>query len=105
MWEEIVQLALGNGIFAVMFVYLLAYELKDSRTREDKYQKTIDSLSQNLSIVDDIYSSVKETSKAITEIKAEIKELKTAILKNKICPIYSCKNSQMFMQNVKAKVA
>ena len=43
MWEKIFTMAISNGIFACLFVALLVYELKDSRTREKKYQKTITS--------------------------------------------------------------
>lgn len=93
MWEELIQLAVGNGIFAVMFVYLLMFELKDSRTRENKYQNTIDTLAQNLGAVEDISQDVKEVKKDISEIKAEIKQIQTAIIKNRVCPLYSCRHA------------
>lgn len=102
MWEELIQLAVGNGIFAVMFVYLLMFELKDSRTREDKYQNTIDTLSKNLGAVEDINENVKEVKKEIIEIKAEIKQLKTAIIKNRVCPLYSCTHAPEFSDQTKA---
>ncbi|MDR1939385.1 MAG: bacteriocin, partial [Clostridiales bacterium] len=34
-------MAVANGIFAVLFVALLLYILKDGRAREQKYQETI----------------------------------------------------------------
>ena len=47
-WEEILGLAVSNGIFAVLFVLLLFYQLKDSRNREQKYQNTIEKLNIHL---------------------------------------------------------
>ena len=44
MWEEIFNLALSNGLWAVLFLGLLAYVLRDSRRRERKYQATVDAL-------------------------------------------------------------
>ncbi len=67
MWDEIFKLALSNGIWATMFVGLLIYLLKDSSKREKKYQETITKLGSHLGVVEDI--------------KEEIKEIRTAILK------------------------
>jgi len=67
MWNEILQLALTNGIWAVLFVALLVYQLKDSAKREKKYQETITKLNSHLDVVSDI--------------KEEIKEIRSAILK------------------------
>ncbi len=99
MWEEIVQLAVGNGIFAVMFVYLLMFELKDSRSRENKYQQTIDTLSKNLGAVENISQNVNEMGKDINEIKTEIKQLKTAIVKKRVCPLFACNHTPELSNN------
>lgn len=99
MWEELIQLAVGNGIFAVMFVYLLMFELKDSRTRENKYQNTIDKLAQDLGEVETISQNIVEVKLEINQIKDEIKSLKTAMLKNRICPLYACKTDLDFQIN------
>ncbi len=60
MWEEILNQALANGIWAVLFVSLLVYQLKDSAKREKKYQDTISKLNQHLDIVEDIKDEIKE---------------------------------------------
>ena len=60
MWEEIFKLALSNGIWAVLFVSLLVYQLKDSAKREKKYQDTISKLNQHLDAVEDIKEELKE---------------------------------------------
>ena len=36
-FEEILNLAISNGLWAVLFLMLLVYVLKDSRRREIKY--------------------------------------------------------------------
>lgn len=70
MWEKIVDLAITNGLWAVLFLGLLVYLLKDSRTREIKYQETIKDLNKSLTIVHDIYQDVTEIKqKVITKSK------------------------------------
>ena len=59
MWEEIFKLALANGLWAVLFVALLVYQLRDSASREKKYQQTICKLNEHLDIVEDIREEVK----------------------------------------------
>ena len=59
MWESIIEAAASNGLWALLFVGLLAYLLQDSKKREEKYTKTIESLSDCLSTVEDIQTDVK----------------------------------------------
>ena len=77
MWEKIVNLAIQNGLFAVLFLGLLIYILKDSSKREKKYQQTIDSLNRELNIVEDIEKDVKEIKQnmnnSFTRTKKQIK--------------------------------
>ena len=65
MWEEVFKLALSNGIWAVMFVGLLIFQLKDSAKREKKYQDTIAKLNQYLDTVQDIKEELKEIRQII----------------------------------------
>ncbi len=65
MWDEVFSVALTNGIFACLFVALLVYELKDSRQREKKYQKTIDVLSSRLVTVEKVKEDVDEIKQAV----------------------------------------
>ena len=62
-WEQIVNLAISNGLFAVLFLGLLIYQLKDSRSREKKYQETISKLGDAL-----------DTLKAVKEDVEDIKD-------------------------------
>lgn len=58
MWQEILNLAISNGLFAVLFMGLLIYQLKDSRAREEKYQSTIESLGKALLVIEEIKDDV-----------------------------------------------
>ena len=69
LWQEIVSVVISNGIFAVLFVLLFVYQLKDSKRREQKYQDTIDELSKHIGVVH--------------EIKQDVEELKTAMIKKR----------------------
>ncbi len=60
MWEEVFNQAVTNGAWAVLFVSLLVYQLKDSAKREKKYQDTISKLNQHLDTVEDIKQELKE---------------------------------------------
>ena len=76
MWTEIFNLALNNGLWAVLFCVLLLYVLKDSRSREKKYQTTIESLGNSLSIVQSIKDDIDDIKDAISihDIEGESNE-------------------------------
>lgn len=65
MWDKIVDLAITNGLWAVMFLGLLIYLLKDSRAREIKYQNTIASLNKSLEVVVDIQKDVAKIKQKV----------------------------------------
>jgi len=75
MWEQIVNLAIQNGLFAVLFLGLLIYQLKDSSKREKKYQQTIETLNKHLDVVEDIEKNVEEIKDSVksSEIRAKNK--------------------------------
>ncbi|MDE6029261.1 MAG: hypothetical protein K2F90_02940 [Clostridiales bacterium] len=75
--EEIISLVVANGIFAVLFCGLLVYELRDSRSREDNYEKIIHALNDRLNTVEDIKSDTEELKAAVGEIKTDVKLLKS----------------------------
>ena len=60
MYDSIFNLAAANGIWALLFVFLFFYQLKDSKSRELKYQKTIERLTEELSVVYDIEEGIEE---------------------------------------------
>ena len=59
MWEKIFNLAISNGIWAVLFLVLLFFQLRDSKERENKYQKTIESLGKSLEIINEVKEDVE----------------------------------------------
>ena len=58
--EKIFEMATNSGIWAVLFVSLFFIQLKDSKQREEKYQKTVESLADKLKVVLEIRDDVKE---------------------------------------------
>ena len=60
MWEQIINLAISNGMFAVLFLGLLVYQLKDSRNREKRYQETIIKLGNALDVVQSVKHDVED---------------------------------------------
>ncbi len=76
MWTEILNLAISNGIWAVLFLGLLIYQLRDSHRRESKYQNTISHLNTSLGIVKSIKEDVVEIKEDVEDIKIDLKELR-----------------------------
>lgn len=71
MWTEIWEIAAASGIWAVLFLALLTYQLKDSRTREVKYQKVIETLAQDLSEVREVKQGVDEINETLSAYLAD----------------------------------
>jgi len=57
---KVLEMAASQGFFAVLFVGLLFYVLRENSKREAQYQKTINTLAQKLDIADDIKKDVSE---------------------------------------------
>ena len=75
MWQDILNIIISNGIFAILFVSLLFIQIKDSKKREEKYQDAIKRLSHHLDIVEDIKEDIKEMKKVIVMPKKKGKKL------------------------------
>ena len=60
LWKEIVSIVVSNGVFAILFVWLFLYQLKDSSKREVKYQETIEKLTGHLSELEQIKNDISE---------------------------------------------
>ncbi|MDE5655125.1 MAG: hypothetical protein K2I46_05900 [Clostridia bacterium] len=82
MWDRILELAIGDGLWALLFCVLLIYELKDSRARETKYQNTISSLAKDLEYVKDIDEEIKEIDEDIEQMSNAVKECMESIVKD-----------------------
>lgn len=81
MWEQIFNLALNNGLWAVLFLALLVYQLKDSRAREKKYQQTIAELNVTLLKVNEIDANVYKLSENLSEVGSNIKRIEDSVSK------------------------
>ena len=46
--STIIELAVSQGIWAVLYIYLFFRMLKENKEREERYQSTIDRLSTNI---------------------------------------------------------
>lgn len=73
-WNEIISIIVGNGVFAILFVWLFVYQLKDSSKREEKYQRTIEELTTHLNTLDEVKEDLLEI-KDILKICSENEEL------------------------------
>ena len=60
MENEIVKTIASQGAWALLFVWLLFYVLKENSKRENNYQETINKLADKISIIEDIKEDVKE---------------------------------------------
>ena len=76
MWEQIFNLAISNGLFAVLFLGLFIYQLKDSRSREQKYQDTIEKLGNSLEIVKHVKEDVEDIKLTLSSAKITTKRAK-----------------------------
>jgi len=59
-WNEIISIVVSNGVFAILFVWLFVYQLKDSSKREIKYQDTIQELTAHLQILEDVKQDLSD---------------------------------------------
>lgn len=63
MSTEIINFFISQGIFAVLFGYLLLYVLKENSIRESKYQELLHELTDLLPEIKQDISSIKESLK------------------------------------------
>ena len=68
-WNDIVSIIVSNGVFAILFVWLFCYQLKDSAKRETKYQQTIEQLTCHLKVLDDVKKDLKDIKSILIEDK------------------------------------
>lgn len=59
-WKEIISIVVSNGVFAVLFVWIFWYQLKDSAKRETKYQQTIEQLTKHLEALEDVKQDIRD---------------------------------------------
>lgn len=67
--DELMQLAVGQGLGYALFVFLLIYVLKTTGEREQRYQDLLDTLADKFNVVEDIKEDVKEIKIKVEERK------------------------------------
>lgn len=72
--SKILELAIGQGIWAALYIYLFFRMLKENKEREDRYQATIDRLSGNIeSGIETIQRQLENiASSAIEDVESRI---------------------------------
>ena len=74
LWQEIMSVVISNGVFAILFVLLFFYQLKDSKQRETKYQQTIEELSKHIGVVNEIKEDVEQLKSVMIKKRREKSE-------------------------------
>ncbi len=80
MEDQLLKIASEQGIWVLLAVFLLVYTLRQQEKRdsvqterENNYQKIIQELSQDLSIVNKIDNNLKDIEEKINDIKDSLK--------------------------------
>lgn len=63
--DELIRVALSQGLGYGMFVCLLLYVLKSTGEREKRYQDLLDKLAAKFNVVEDIKEDVEEIKNKI----------------------------------------
>lgn len=58
-WSELLKSVISYGVFAMLFVFLFFYQLKDSAKREESYRETIEALADSLQVISDVKTQVE----------------------------------------------
>lgn len=66
MEEQVFNLFIKEGGFALLFVWMLFHTMKNNKERETKYQEVID---KNQSVIEEQAKAFSSLSKDVTEIK------------------------------------
>lgn len=57
--SALIKIVVSQGIFAVLFCYLLMYVLKQNGIRETNYQNLVDKLTETLPIIKEELEEIK----------------------------------------------
>jgi hypothetical protein len=73
MEQEVMRLAMSQGLWATLFVALLFYVLKENSKRESELRATIDKLVEKFEILKGIEENLKDLKEGFKEMKDFIK--------------------------------
>ena len=73
MEQEVIKLAMTQGLWAVLFVALLFYVLRNNEKREERLLGCLEQMGEQY---ESLSSDVKETRDDVKEVREDIKDLK-----------------------------
>lgn len=73
MENEIMRIASSQGVWAMLFVVLLFYVLKENSNREKKYQEIVNNLTDKFQIMCEIQNDILEIKSYFQEKNDKIK--------------------------------
>jgi hypothetical protein len=65
--QEIIKVAATQGLWALLFVALLFWVLRENAKREDNYQQLLQDLTSKLGILKDVQRDVGEIKQTVSE--------------------------------------
>jgi hypothetical protein len=72
MGESILKMAINYGLMSALFVALLVWVLRDTRSREQRYQEMLDKLHDALSVVHEIQKTTKQISNTLVILTKDV---------------------------------
>lgn len=69
MEQEIMRMAMSQGLFAALFTGLLFYVLKENSKRETELRQTIDNLASKFEILKQIEEGLKDLKNDVKEVR------------------------------------
>ena len=69
MITEVINLAISNGLWAVLFVLLFLYQMQNGSKREKKYQEIIEKLTNSFGMLKSMDANLKAFNKEISKMK------------------------------------
>lgn len=73
MEQEVIKLAMTQGLWAVLFVALLFYVLRNNEKREERLLGCLEQMGEQYECLS---ADVKETREDVKEVREDIKDLK-----------------------------
>lgn len=67
MEQEIIKVAATQGLWAVLFVVLLFWVLRENAKREDNYQQLLLDLTGKFGILEEVQRDVREVKQTVSE--------------------------------------
>jgi preprotein translocase subunit YajC len=73
--QEIIKIAATQGLWAVLFVVLLFWVLRENAKREGNYQHLLQELTAKYNILEDVSQDVSKIKTDVQDVKADIHKL------------------------------